>query len=408
VSDNRLRHQPPLRIGQFLAHYPAPGGMTTVVRNLGAALADAGQKTFIYAYGPERREPDPGGALRVYAPPPLYGSPFAVIPFRDGLTTHLARNADHLDVMIVHGIFGQFSGKIARACRRGGVPCIADPEDPYSPELFGTRSLSKRLFFRLFERPFLNSTAAVEIHAASQAAHLRRLGVEVPTFVMPWGLPAGRVAAGRVPAGPPDPAADDDRARLRVLYFGRWDYYHKGLDLLLRAVAGDPLLQSQVVLSFAGRATGTERAVLERLVARLRLGDRVTFLGYLADPAAAVRAADLVVLPSRFDGFGLVVVEALALGTPVLVSAKAGIAEFVGREQGALVVEPRVNDLRLALREALDTKAELRQAARSAGPALHVTFSWERLARHWLGEVERLGLVPPPQPRNRAATWRVR
>jgi glycosyltransferase involved in cell wall biosynthesis len=114
-----------------------------------------------------------------------------------------------------------------------------------------------------------------------------------------------------------------------------------------------------------------------------------------------------VVLPSRFDGFGLVVVEALALGTPVLVSAKAGAAEFVGREQGALVVEPCVDDLRLALREALETRAELRQAALSAGPALRVTFSWERLARHWLGEVERLELVAPPKPRNRAGTRRV-
>jgi glycosyltransferase involved in cell wall biosynthesis len=51
-------------------------------------------------------------------------------------------------------------------------------------------------------------------------------------------------------------------------------------------------------------------------VSSLDLGDRVTLSDYTPEPWAAIRSADLLVLPSRFDGFGMMVIEALALGTP--------------------------------------------------------------------------------------------
>jgi glycosyltransferase involved in cell wall biosynthesis len=119
----------------------------------------------------------------------------------------------------------------------------------------------------------------------------------------------------------------------------------------------------------------------------------VSFLGFLSNPTTAVREADVVVLPSRFDGFGLVVMEALALGTPVIVSSQAGAAEFVGPEHGAIVADPEVGSLALALQEVVASKDELRRAAHSARSYIEREFNWDELARRWVVEVERLGLV---------------
>jgi glycosyltransferase involved in cell wall biosynthesis len=383
----------PLRIGQFLAHYPDPGGTTTVVRGLATTLASLGHEPFVYAYGRERSVREHGVELRVFPPSSLGAGTLGLVPLRDRLTAHLAANRDQLDVMVVHGMFGSSSGRISRACRRGGIARIADPHDPYSPELFGTNRLAKRVFFRLFERPFLNGVDAVQVHAPSHTAHLGRLGIRAPAFVMPWGLPTGltRQRPGSVP--PPDEQAGRAGTDLTVLYLGRWDVHHKGLDLLLRALADDAFLRRHVGLRIAGRSTAGQRAELKRLVTSLDLDDHVRFQDYLSDPWEAVRSADLLVLPSRFDGFGLVVIEALALGTPVLVSTAAGASEFVGRQHGAIVAAPRVDQLQTALREALQAKVELRRAARAARLGLEEAFDWRQLGRHWLYEVERLGLT---------------
>jgi glycosyltransferase involved in cell wall biosynthesis len=390
---NRSTSRRPLRIGQFLAHYPAPGGTTTVVRGLAAALASIGHEPFIYAYGQQRSERESGVYLQVFPPPLLHTGPLGLVPLGDHLTAHLTANRDRLDVMIVHGIFGSFSGKIARACRRARIARIADPHDPYSPELFGTNRLAKRIFFRLFERPFLDGVDAVQMHAPSHADYLGRLGIKTPSFVMPWGLPADLARYWSHPEASAGQDTSNGGVELTALYLGRWDVYNKGLDLLLRAVAGDERLRQRITVRLAGRSTASQREELARLVASLELDNRVTLLGYLPDPREAVRSVDLLVLPSRFDGFGLVAIEALALGTPVLVSKRAGASEFVGREHGALVVAPQVHELRAALQVALEERAELHKAAQSARPYLEEAFDWERLAHHWLREVERLGLI---------------
>jgi glycosyltransferase involved in cell wall biosynthesis len=129
-----------------------------------------------------------------------------------------------------------------------------------------------------------------------------------------------------------------------------------------------------------------------RLSSSLGLGDRVAFMGFLKEVGTALQSVDMVVLPSRYDGFGQVVIEALAAGTPVIVSSKAGSSEFFGREDGALVVDPDVQDLARGLGVALESKRELRAAARASRSRLIREFDWSTLAGRWLEGVEEAGI----------------
>lgn len=148
----------------------------------------------------------------------------------------------------------------------------------------------------------------------------------------------------------------------------------KGLDLLLRALAA--LKTSHWRLSVLGGGNATDYSELANA---LGLGSRVTWLGVQPNPEVLdfLVAGDVLVLPSRFDGWGAVVNEALAVGTPVLASEACGSAQLVGLEsRGAVFKTDSVSALEDALRAAITrgrVDAERRKtisdwAARSISP----------------------------------------
>ena len=130
----------------------------------------------------------------------------------------------------------------------------------------------------------------------------------------------------------------DSRARLGldgaervVLYVGRFDPI-KGVDLLLRAVAGlRNKMRLRVVLVGGGEEETSEVQALRALSSELALNDRVTFAGRRlhGDLPDYYRAADVLVLPSYYESFGLVVLEALACGTPVVATRVGAVQDIV-------------------------------------------------------------------------------
>ena len=381
-----------IRVGQFLAHYPAPGGSASVLRGLSAGLVDLGHEVVIYGYGPSGGPALGGAQERIFQAPRVRHRGLTAVSRADALTRALVANEDGLDVLIIHGMFGSFSIRIARAAREGGIPTIAQPHDPYSPALFVERRLAKSLYWRLFERPFLRSVDAIQVYAPSHREHLVRLGVDTQTLVVPGGISRGsleRAAEARQRGGRPVEDA------LRLLFVGRFDIYNKGLDLMLEAVAVTTTLRSSVVIDCVGAGNSAEYAAVERLVRRLGLTDCVHLAYRTDDPWAAFARADVFVLPSRFDGFGLVVLEALAVGTPVVLSSAAGAAEYLWDDEAVVIAEPSVEGLHGALLEVAGRKTELRAAAAGAHARIGQRLTWQLCAERWLHGASELRLVPP-------------
>jgi glycosyltransferase-like protein len=144
-------------------------------------------------------------------------------------------------------------------------------------------------------------------------------------------------------------------------------------------------------LTIAGGAsvldhTAYRRAFDTRLASSpLRAGDDYEILGVVSDATlvARIREADAFVFPSLVEGFGLVVLEALACGTPVVVS---GIPPFVDYLQAsdAIFVDPHVPEsIAAGMLAALEPAAS--QALRARGPHVAASFSWERVAASYVG-----------------------
>jgi glycosyltransferase involved in cell wall biosynthesis len=132
----------------------------------------------------------------------------------------------------------------------------------------------------------------------------------------------------------------------------------KGIDVALRAM---PLLP-QAHLAIMGE--GPERGALETLARQLGCAERVHFLGYRSDLGSIVAGADLMLIPSRAEGFGLAAVEGMAQGVPVVASRVGALPEVVA-DGGILFRSEDPTALAQAVHEALARRQGLSTAARA-------------------------------------------
>lgn len=111
---------------------------------------------------------------------------------------------------------------------------------------------------------------------------------------------------------------------------------------------------------------GPDRAMLERVAAELCVGDAVHFLGFCSNPFPYIRQAEMLVLSSRYEGFGMVLAEAMALGTPVVsADCPTGPRDLLDGGEAGLLVPPGDAEAMASAMERLLTDSALRAAVRS-------------------------------------------
>ncbi|MFZ0889405.1 MAG: glycosyltransferase family 4 protein, partial [Candidatus Binataceae bacterium] len=172
-----------------------------------------------------------------------------------------------------------------------------------------------------------------------------------------------------------------DAATPMVAFVGN-GFARKGLRFLLAAW---PKLKSSTALAVVGSDRAS--ASYERLARRLGIGGRVSFLGRQARAEDFFHACDVVALPSLFEPFGNVVMEAMASGVPALTSARCGVAEILPAAMRPFVVDNPCDSEEIAAK--LDALIESRFEVAGAARPRAEEFTWERYAR---GLLDILGL----------------
>jgi len=151
-----------------------------------------------------------------------------------------------------------------------------------------------------------------------------------------------------------------------------------GLDLLLQGLASIPAGERPHA-AIAG--SGPEREALAALVRDLGLDDDVTFLGRVPDDQLATlyAAGTISVVPTRqLEGFGYVVLESYAAGTPVLATSVGGLVDVVGSFDPDRLVDPTPEGLATGIRAALSDPQRL--PSREACRAFAAQFAWDHVA----------------------------
>ncbi len=167
-----------------------------------------------------------------------------------------------------------------------------------------------------------------------------------------------------------------------ILYFGRFDTYNKGIDLLLKAFARIGGDHPGVRLILAGRGTQQRQRELESLCAALNIRDRVEVTG----PVSEARKRELfgnalfTCLPSRYEGWGITAIEAGAAGKAVIGTDIPGLSDAIRKDETGLLVPPENPDALAGAMQHLLRDPETRRRFGRAGREWAGRFTWDRVA----------------------------
>ncbi|HEX6641915.1 MAG TPA: glycosyltransferase [Thermoanaerobaculia bacterium] len=339
------------------------GGPIVAVHGLCKALAARGHEVDVYTTNVDGEQtldvpvatPVSIDDVRVHYFPSTFRRLYLSPAMRDAFTENIGK----YDVVHIHAVYLWTGIAAARAAARARVPYVISPRGMLVPELIRRKSrVVKTLWLRLLERRGFARAAA--IHFTSQLEHdeARRIGLPLPSpFVVPNGIEL-------------EPRPDVARDENTLLFLGRISW-KKGLD---RAIAALPSLPG-VKLVIAGNDDEGLTPGLRALAQQHGVADRVELVGpvYGAAKNELLARATLFVLLSTSENFGNAVLEALAMETPVALSADVGLADEVVRAGAGII---GLDDAASLLRDP-DRRVRM---GRNGRALIASRFTWPRVA----------------------------
>lgn len=353
---------------------PYDGGIGTLYAALVPKLAELGQDVHVFALSHDRDAVEDHGDVRLYRLRPAnrrIGSYLEPVAWSAAATRAVRRHGP-FDLVWAPEWFG---GASAYSRRRDAGPLVTQlcASMVQVTELAGgwPRSLPRRIDHRVqasLERRQAERSDALIAQSGAVLEWTGRLWdiAELPVRVLPSVLEVAKtrsLAEGRVPDDLPE-------ARPRVVFFGRLERL-KGADVLVQAMSRvwEKFPAASLVMLGEGREDTARR--LRELAGSS--AEQLHLLGHRtgSDLLAAVRAADVVALPSRWENFALAALESMALGRATVLTTAGGAPEFCNDGIDALLVPPGdAESLGFAIRRLLES-TELRErlgreAARAA------------------------------------------
>jgi glycosyltransferase involved in cell wall biosynthesis len=287
----------------------------------------------------------------------------------------LARMPQGQPIVIDGLAFGVLSGVAASLHQRN--PLIALVHQPLALE--SGLSVADANNFRASERTALKFARRV-IATSPSTGHL---------LTMDYGVPAEHITVARPGSDPVAPAVGSRDGVVRLLAVGSV-VPGKGYDVLIAALTTLADLPWQLMIAGDTGRDHATAAQIEGDIARFKLADRIALLGAVAPVRLAelYRAADLFVLASRFESYGMAYAEAIAYGLPTIGTTAGAIPDTLSGESAILVKPDDVAALAHALRRLIadsNERQKISSAARAA--AVHLP-TWRDSAALFAGAIE--------------------
>lgn len=343
-------------------------GPSYVVGSLNRALRAAGRNSVVATTGVEQGH---GDWLATF--------PRRSFPYRLGRSAEMRRwlarqvSSGAVDVVHNHSLWMMPNVYPGWSTRGSSVPLVVSPHGTLSKWALSRSRALKRVFWASFQRRAIEHAALFHATAPSEYEDIRRRGFSQPVAIIPSGIDIPEPRARARPDG-----------QRTLLFLGRI-HPVKGVEMLLSAWASLQHLHPPWALKIVGPGDAGYVRKLRELAKELRL-ERVSFEGPLYGRAKedAYRSADLFVLPTYSENFGVAIAESLAAGCPVVTTKGApwsGLLEhragwWVGADEGVL---------RLALQEGMSKPPDELAAMGARGRAwMARDFSWETVAEQMI------------------------
>jgi glycosyltransferase involved in cell wall biosynthesis len=289
------------------------------------------------------------------------------------------------DIVHVTGVFRATPLLGGYYARRYGKPYLISPRGSLMGETLAHRALRKKAYLWLVERRNLARAGAIHFTTPLEMEEYEQEKLPLrKAFIIPNGLDVKEFGI-RIPPGTFREKFRIAADRRIVLFLSRINW-KKGLDTLIPAFAEIVKKEPKAILVIAGGDDEGYGTKVKMQVARCKLQDKVIFTGMLVgeDKVAAYHAADVFVLPSYAENFGMVVAEAMACGVPVVITPRVGLAPYVQEAGAGVVVEKDVAAVTSAIIRILGDSLSARAMGEAGRKLVVERFSMESVADAFL------------------------
>lgn len=343
------------------------GGMTNSIKKWSRGMVKAGAHVTVVC---EEGADPPSDDRLEWRPIPHRGPRALRAP------VGVERALEGADVVVLHSGWTYHNVRAAAAARKLGVPYFLEPRGAYDPAIIRRRSLAKKAWWLGLEGPLVHGARAIHLFFEQERPHLDALGYRGAVLIASNGVDA-----------PPRDLWDGGSGGY-VLWLGRFDPEHKGLDILLRAMKRLPAAERPPLRLHGPEWRGRRRDV-ERMIRELGLQKHVTVgpAVYGDEKRRLLVEAAGFVYPSRWDACPNSVLEAISLGVPALVTPYPLGVSFA-EKQGAILAEPTPASLADGLRRLVSSDAAT--IARRGAEITRRELSWDQMAHTWLAQARSL------------------
>lgn len=356
---------------RVVRYYPralvGDGGMTSAVRSWSQSMARCGVEVAIAFDG--WGDPYEEGGVNWY-PVRHSGRRGLKVPLR---LEGILKNSD---VLVLHSAWTLRNVRAGAVARSLKVPYILEPRGAYDPHIVKRKRTLKRMWWFAWERRLVTEARAIHVFFESERAHLQALGYKGAII---------EASNGREPPG--DPVWDGGSGGY-LLWLGRYDPEHKGLDLLLKAMSILPA-DERPSLKLHGPDWRNRKRRVRALVEKLGLDRNVT-VGpgvYGPEKRGLLVEAKGFVYPSRWDACPNAVLESVALGVPTL-TGPYPLGRFLAARSGAIAVEAEPVSLANGMEKLVSPDAV--GMSRIGADVVRRELSWDQVADTWLRQTREL------------------
>ncbi|MEG3991011.1 hormogonium polysaccharide biosynthesis glycosyltransferase HpsP [Microcoleus sp. S28C3] len=329
-------------------------------------------------------------------------SPFRRYKFSLSLLQWLNENAKQFDLAHIHALFSPVTTFAATIARYRHLPYIIRPCGMLDPADLQKKKRLKQIYAALLERPNLAGAAAIHFTSKQEAKISERFGVG-STGKMP--VPRNLDFTGKMPVPrdlviPLGVTAGLFPKRLRgesqvpiILFMSRIEP-KKGLDLLIPAL--ESILETGVEFHFILAGSSPQDADYETKIKvqiqNSSLAKYTTITGFVSGDLKVelLTKADLFVLPSYYENFGIAVAEAMAAGVPVAISDRIHIAEDIQQAEAGWVGPLEVGAIANSIKSALLNPQERQRRGLNGKKYAEKHYNWEAIAQQTIDAYQQI------------------
>ena len=364
------------------------GGPSQMVLGLSAALAAEGIEVTLLTTNTNGDAGQP--PLDVPIEEPVKQNGYKILYFRSllprykfslGLLRWLTNHAQEYDLAHIHALFSPISTAAATVARYSSLPYLLRPLGTLDPADLHKKKQLKKIYGWLWERPNLAAAKAVHFTSKQECLISERFGAKTKDLVIPLGV---ELSEDLPQLGKTRKQLGISLEKPLLLFMSRIDP-KKGLNLLLPSleILLTEGLDFHFVLAGANPQAPEYENQIQEKINTSRLAKQTTITGFVKGEMklGLLQDADLFILPSYYENFGIAVAEAMVTGTSVVISDQVHIWEEVLEAEAGWITSCQVEDLTKTLRLALQDSQERKRRGLNAQNYALKQYNWQAIAQ---------------------------